>query len=100
MPRRWLHSAFVFLATLRALARARLSARDRVRDLARRAGFGLPRLERSIWVHGEGPGEFNGARLLLSQLVRLYPSHRLVLTTSCPMTVGRLAAQFPLAECR
>src|SRR5258708_2434171 len=99
MWRRWLYSLLSVLATLRALAADRSPIRARFRDFALRLGFDLPRLDRSICVHREGLGEFNAAAALLARLSEIAPADPLVLTTSRPATVRRLAARFPNAVC-
>jgi 3-deoxy-D-manno-octulosonic-acid transferase len=51
--------------------------------------------ERSIWIHGEGMGEFNAARELIVALRERAPGIRLVFTTSRSAICDWLRAKYP-----
>jgi 3-deoxy-D-manno-octulosonic-acid transferase len=48
---------------------------------AKRLGFGLPRLERCIWLHAPSVGEALAVRAFVAEIKRAYPAFEIVLTT-------------------
>src|SRR5262245_17603316 len=99
LQRRALYQGFLTCATLRTFVADRLSLRDGSVDLLHRLGLFLPTTEQSLWVHGEGLGEFHAAGPLLRRLRDAHPGLRLVLTTSRPCTALWLGKHFPDAIC-
>src|SRR5262249_45347911 len=96
---RALYQAFLTSATFRTFAADRLPPREWPAELLRRLGLNLPTAEQSLWVHGEGLGEFNAAGPLIRRLRDVLPGSRLVLTTSRPWTARWLRDGHPDAHC-
>jgi len=97
---RLLYSALYYcllpLLVLRMLWRSRLAVAYRQRLLER---FGLfsprPGLHRpAIWVHAVSVGETVAAAPLVESLLRQYPDHRLVMTSTTPTGSARVRALF------
>ena len=63
--------------------------------LVHSSGVLLPRVRRSIWVHGEAPAQFDVARRLIQEVMRERPHVRLVLTSVFPATIEYLRRSFP-----
>jgi len=97
--RRTSYLAFLIVAALRTFWRDGHPWREWRQDILRRLGLGLPSVPRSIWVHGEGMGEFNAAGPLLERLTQACPDHVLVLTTSRPQSLEWLTVRYPQAIC-
>lgn len=66
-----------------------------MRHLAMRRGFMLPRLRRSLWVHGAAPEEFLAARRCVQAIVDERPHVSLVVTANDVDAVGALRRSFP-----
>ena len=66
---------------------------DWFREMLLRLGLFPERARRSLWVHGEGLGEFRLAKPLLRALNEACPGHRLVLTTSRAVTRPSIACR-------
>ena len=62
--------------------------------LGQRFGFGLPRLEKSIWVHAVSVGEVQAAAPLVRELVKRFPEHEILITTVTPTGAARVKALF------
>ena len=62
--------------------------------LGQRFGFGLPRLERSIWVHAVSVGEVQAAAPLVRALAERFPDHEILVTTVTPTGGARVRALF------
>ena len=62
--------------------------------LGQRFGFGLPRLERSIWVHAVSVGEVQAAAPLVRSLAERFPEHEILVTTVTPTGAARVRALF------
>ena len=62
--------------------------------LGQRFGFGLPRLERSIWVHAVSVGEVQAAAPLVRALAERFPDHEILVTTVTPTGGARVKALF------
>src|SRR5262245_15639250 len=97
--RRLVHLIFLVFACFRTLVADRCPVRHWFVEVLRRLGLWLPRVERCIWVHGEGMGEFNAARRLIGLILEACPGHRLLLTSSRPNTLRWLKSRYPDAEC-
>jgi 3-deoxy-D-manno-octulosonic-acid transferase len=99
-PGRWscgrlFYFGFLVLAFARTLLVERLRPRSWFAELrACRARF-PQRAARSIWLHGEGLGEFAAAAALIDQLRQSCGSCRLVLSASRPTIRRWLAARYP-----
>ena len=61
------------------------------RYLWQRLGFGLPRLQRPIWLHCASVGEVNAALPLLDGLLARYPDAPLLVTSNTPTGAAVLA---------
>ena len=62
--------------------------------LGQRFGFGLPRLERCIWVHAVSVGEVQAAAPLVRALADRFPDHAILITTVTPTGAARVRALF------
>ena len=62
--------------------------------LGQRFGFGLPRLERSIWVHAVSVGEVQAAAPLVRALAERFSDHELLMTTVTPTGAARVKRLF------
>lgn len=62
--------------------------------LGQRFGFGLPKLERSIWVHAVSVGEVQAAAPLIRALAQRFPEHQILVTTVTPTGAARVEALF------
>ena len=62
--------------------------------LGQRFGFGLPELERSIWVHAVSVGEVQAAAPLVRALAERFPEHEILVTTVTPTGAARVRALF------
>lgn len=62
--------------------------------LGQRFGFGLPRLERAIWVHAVSVGEVQAAAPLVRSLAERFPEHSILVTTVTPTGAARVRALF------
>lgn len=62
--------------------------------LGQRFGFGLPRLEHSIWVHAVSVGEVQAAAPLVRSLAERFPEHAILVTTVTPTGAARVRALF------
>lgn len=62
--------------------------------LGQRFGFGLPRLERSIWVHAVSVGEVQAAAPLIKALAEQFSEHDILVTTVTPTGAARVKALF------
>lgn len=62
--------------------------------LGQRFGFGLPELERSIWVHAVSVGEVQAAAPLIRALAERFPDHEILVTTVTPTGAARVKALF------
>lgn len=71
------------LILIRTWGRGRRAPEYR-RRLGERFGLGLPRLDRSIWIHAVSVGETLAARPLVDALRAEYPDRPLVVTTMTP----------------
>ncbi len=86
--------ALVPLVVLRMLWRSRRAPAYR-RRLAERFGlFSAPPARPTIWVHAVSVGETLAAAPVIEDLLRLYPEHRLVVTTTTPTGSERVEALF------
>ena len=97
---RLLYSALYYcllpLLVLRMLWRSRLAPAYR-RRLPERFGLFRPRPDLdvpAIWVHAVSVGEALAAAPLVESLLRDYPTHRIVLTTTTPTGSERIRALF------
>jgi len=97
--RRLAYLAFLVLALIRTLLADRAGLRQWLAAIWQRCGRFPGRARQSIWLHGEGLGEFQAAVPLLDALRGRYPGFRLVLTTSRPALVHWLAQRFPGCIC-
>ena len=68
--------------------------RDYFDRLGQRFGFGLPKLERSIWVHAVSVGEVQAAAPLVRALAERFPDHEILVTTVTPTGAARVKALF------
>ena len=68
--------------------------RDYFDRLGQRFGFGLPELERSIWVHAVSVGEVQAAAPLVRALAERFPQHEILVTTVTPTGAARVKALF------
>lgn len=93
--RRAVYVLFLLLASLRMRFADHLRWREWLRFVTQGLGRFEARAERSIWVHGEGMGEFNAAAKLIDRLRGLYPHRRFVFTSSRAVTCRWLAAKYP-----
>ncbi|MGE3809030.1 MAG: glycosyltransferase N-terminal domain-containing protein, partial [Gemmataceae bacterium] len=82
IARRLSHAAFLIGACLKMLWRDRCPPSWWHLEIANRLALRLPSADRTMWVHGEGVGEFKAAEPVLSWLQSSCPEHRLLLTTS------------------
>ena len=64
--------------------------RDYFDRLGQRFGFGLPELERSIWVHAVSVGEVQAAAPLVRALAERFPRHEILVTTVTPTGAARV----------
>jgi 3-deoxy-D-manno-octulosonic-acid transferase len=87
---RLVHLAWLIAAALRDA----LVSRDYA-SLLRSFGFGLPPGGPSLWIHGEGLGEFLAAEPLFRRLRSACPGHRLVLSASSAPTRRWLSGRHP-----
>ncbi len=62
--------------------------------LGERFGFGLPKLERCIWIHAVSVGEVQAAVPLVRALASAYPETPLLITTVTPTGAARAEALF------
>ena len=62
--------------------------------LGNRFGFGVPRLERSIWVHAVSVGEVQAAVPLIRALAARFPNREILVTTVTPTGAERVRARF------
>ena len=62
--------------------------------LGQRFGFGLPRLQRSIWVHAVSVGEVQAAAPLVRALRERFSNHEILVTTVTPTGAARVRALF------
>jgi 3-deoxy-D-manno-octulosonic-acid transferase len=62
--------------------------------LGQRFGFGLPDLERSIWVHAVSVGEVQAAAPLIRALAKRFSDHEILVTTVTPTGAARVKALF------
>jgi len=62
--------------------------------LGQRFGFGLPKLERCIWIHAVSVGEVQAAAPLVRALAAGYPGTPLLITTVTPTGAARVEALF------
>src|SRR5207244_2427457 len=92
--RRTLFLGFLFLAWLRDVLTDRCKLHDWWRDFWCRMGFIPHHVPRSIWVHGEGLGEFHASEPLIHEIRCLCPNHRIVYTTSHHRTVRWLQEKY------
>ncbi len=63
--------------------------------LLRGAGLYHHRARRSVWFHGDGPGDFVARDELLRAVRAGAPAHRIVVTSSSPATCAWLARRYP-----
>jgi hypothetical protein len=68
--------------------------REASSDLLERSGLAIPACRRSLWVHGETPLQFEGARQLIQASMAERPHVRLVLTSRSMRTLRFLRATF------
>lgn len=87
---RLIHLGWLIAAGLRDT----LASRD-LGSLLPSFGFGLPAGPPSLWIHGEGLGEFLAAEPLLRRLRLARPEHRLVLSASSAATRRWLTGRHP-----
>lgn len=62
--------------------------------LGQRFGFGLPRLDRCIWLHAVSVGEVQAAAPLVRALVDRFPGYPILITTVTPTGAARVKALF------
>ena len=62
--------------------------------LGQRFGLGLPKLERSIWIHAVSVGEVQAAAPLVRALAERFPDHDILVTTVTPTGAARVKALF------
>ena len=48
-----------------------------------------------IWIHCVSVGEFNAAKPLIDQLLKKYPSHKLVITTTTITGADAIISHYP-----
>jgi 3-deoxy-D-manno-octulosonic-acid transferase len=92
---RLLFLAFNVLAFLRMLIADGRPLATWLAEVLDRLGFTSFRAERSIWIHGEGMGEFNAASQLIHELRQRYPGYSLVFTSSRCATRDWLIGKYP-----
>ncbi len=97
--RRLVYLGFLVLAWLRMLWVDRRPWRLWLRELGLRLGMGLPEGENTLWIHGEGMGEFNSVAPLIQRLLAQCPQRRLLLTSSRSLTCEWLNTRYPDALC-
>jgi 3-deoxy-D-manno-octulosonic-acid transferase len=93
--RRLLFLVWNVLATLRMLIQDRQPLRAWPSHLLGCLGFFRARARCSIWIHGEGMGEFNAAAGVVERLRDRLPGFRLVFTASRSATLAWLRRRFP-----
>ena len=63
-------------------------------NLGQRFGIGIPKLDRSIWIHAVSVGEVQAAVPLIRALVEKFPERELLVTTVTPTGAERVKAIF------
>ena len=63
-------------------------------NLGQRFGFGIPKLERSIWIHAVSVGEVQAAVPLIRALAERFPERELLVTTVTPTGAEQLRRLF------
>jgi len=95
---RSLYSALFYtlvpLVLLRMLWRSRRAPAYRARLMERFGFFDAPPEQPTIWVHAVSVGETLAAAPIIEDLLREYPDHRLVVTTTTPTGSERVQALF------
>jgi 3-deoxy-D-manno-octulosonic-acid transferase len=97
--RRFFFQCFNFLAFLRMLLLDRRPLVAWFAEMCERLGFTPFRAERSIWIHGEGMGEFNAATQLVHELRQKCPDSSFIFTCSRSVTRDWLVGKYPADAC-
>jgi 3-deoxy-D-manno-octulosonic-acid transferase len=92
---RLLLAGFQLLATLRMLVSDRQPLHSWLDHLLPRLGFFPERAAQTIWIHGEGMGEFNAVSALITALREELPDVRFLFTASRSVTLEWLRDKYP-----
>jgi len=71
-----------------------LGNRSYLDKLGQRFGFGIPKIDRCIWVHAVSVGEVQAALPLVRSLRKRFPKRQLLVTTVTPTGAARVKAVF------